>query len=185
MKLLFVDTETGGLDPETSSLLSIGMVVWDDGSVVAQKEILISHDNIVISPNALKVNKINLLEHIERAINSRDALKEMLDFCHQYLGEPPWIAAGHNIYFDVTFLRHFFKENHEKWHTYFSHRSLDTSSILRFLSLSGVLQSEIVSSDEAFNYFDIQIENRHTALGDVIGTAKLFNRLIDLVKQKS
>ena len=28
-RLLFIDTETGGLDPEKHSLLSVGFVVWD------------------------------------------------------------------------------------------------------------------------------------------------------------
>ena len=28
-RLLFIDTETGGLNPEKHSLLSVGFVVWD------------------------------------------------------------------------------------------------------------------------------------------------------------
>lgn len=29
-RLLFIDTETGGLDPHKHSLLTIGVVVWDE-----------------------------------------------------------------------------------------------------------------------------------------------------------
>ncbi len=33
-KLLFIDTETGGLDPDKHSLLSIAMVVWEDMEII-------------------------------------------------------------------------------------------------------------------------------------------------------
>ena len=92
--------------------------------------------------------------------------------------------AGHNINFDVNFLRFFLKENNENFNKLFSHRFVDTSSILYYLYLSKNLNFRALSSDEAFNLFGIKVEGRHSALGDAIATAKLFTSLVVLTTKK-
>jgi DNA polymerase-3 subunit epsilon len=64
---------------------------------------------------------------------------------------------------------------------YFSHRMIDTASILHYLYLSGRLEQKVVSSDEAFAHFKIAVEGRHTALGDALATAQLFNCLLEIL----
>lgn len=185
-QILFLDAETGGLDPSTASLLSIGLAVWEQGEIKATTEIFLKHDAITVSPESLKVNRLNLLEHIERAVYPTEAASAMISFCQEHLHcPPPWVIGGHNIYFDLGFLRPFLKNQGYEWHKLFSHRAVDTSSILRFLFLSGILEEEIVSSDDAFPYFNIHVNGRHTALGDAIATAELFNHLLVLVKSKT
>ncbi len=41
-KILFIDTETGGLDPASHSLLSLALVVWKELEARASIEILIN-----------------------------------------------------------------------------------------------------------------------------------------------
>ena len=36
-KILFIDTETGGIDPNSTSLLSIGLVAWSNGEILDEK----------------------------------------------------------------------------------------------------------------------------------------------------
>lgn len=57
---------------------------------------------------------------------------------------------------------------------------IDTSSILQFLYFSGKLQRNISSSDAAFEYFNIYVKKRHSALDDCKATVQLFNKLISL-----
>ena len=90
--------------------------------------------------------------------------------------------AGHNVHFDAGFLRSFFSANNKNFSEFFSHRIIDTSSILYYLYLAGRIKQRAISSDEAFNLFDIKVEGRHTAIGDAIATAKLFTKLLDLLK---
>jgi len=59
-RLLFIDTETGGIDPYVHSLLSIGLVVWENGQILAQKEIFVNDGVLNVTQSALLVNQINM-----------------------------------------------------------------------------------------------------------------------------
>ena len=57
-KLLFIDTETGGIDCGKHSLLSIGLVVWDnDQGIIDSTEILIKNKEYVVTKEAQRINK--------------------------------------------------------------------------------------------------------------------------------
>lgn len=45
MELLFLDTETGGLNPGVNSLLQVGLVAYVDGKVIAKREFSIKEEN--------------------------------------------------------------------------------------------------------------------------------------------
>jgi len=91
--------------------------------------------------------------------------------------------SGHNVHFDVNFLKILFSQNKRDFNKYFSHRIIDTSSILYYLYLDGHMEKRAISSDEAFDFFEINVEGRHTALGDAVATAELFNKMLLLTKK--
>ena len=58
-RLLFIDTETGGLDPEKHSLLSVGFVVWDSALGESYSaEYRLKNENFQITKTAQKINKL-------------------------------------------------------------------------------------------------------------------------------
>jgi DNA polymerase-3 subunit epsilon len=178
-RLLFIDTETGGLDPDKHSLLSLAMVVWENMEILDSQEILVNDGVLVATKEALSINKINLEEHKQLAVTSTEAMEKLLAFLHQHFpGQDKITLAGHNVHFDVSFLKVFFTRNNMNFSDLFSHRVIDTSSILHYLYLAGRLKQKATSSDKAFELFNIRVEGRHTALGDAVATAKLFNKLL-------
>ena len=178
-RLLFIDTETGGLDPDRHSLLSVAFVVWENQEIIDSKEILINDGVLSVTEEALSINKIDLEKHKQSAMTAADAIREILSFTGKHFpGKTKITLAGHNVHFDVNFLRTFFARNNEDFSKHFSHRIIDTSSVLHYLYLAGRISKKAVSSDEAFELFDIKVEGRHTALGDAVATAQLFNRLL-------
>jgi DNA polymerase-3 subunit epsilon len=182
-RLLFIDTETGGLDPGKHSLLSLAMLIWEDMEILDSKEILINDGILSVTEEALSVNKIDIEKHKQSAVSSTQAMDEILLFIGKHFPHEGKITlAGHNVHFDADFLRVFFSSNNKNFSEYFSHRIIDTSSILNYLYLAGRIKLKAISSDEAFALFDIKVEGRHTALGDAMATAQLFTRLLDLVK---
>lgn len=185
MKILFIDTETGGLDPQKHSLLSIGLAVWDNSNIIASTEIFINDGNNIHTKRAISINKIDLKEHNDVAISSKQALSELIKFIELHFDVNSSVTlAGHNVSFDISFIKQLFKTNRRDFSRYFSHRSIDTSSILSYLQICQIIKMPLKSSSDAFRHFDIKVNNRHSALGDALATANLFNKLIDLLTNK-
>ena len=183
-RLLFIDTETGGLDPDKHSLLSLALVVWENMEIVDSQEILINDGLLSVTKEALSINRIDIDEHKQSAISSSQAIEKLVPFISKHFPEPGKITlAGHNVHFDADFLKVFFSRNNRTFSTYFSHRIIDTSSILYYLYLAEHLKNKAISSDEAFSHFEIKVEARHTALGDALATAELFTKLLQLTRE--
>lgn len=179
-RILFIDTETGGYNPSIHSLLTVGLVIWENGSIIESLEISINDGHLNATKQALKINLIDLEKHREIAIPPPLAIKQIIQFVKDNFYQHEKVTlAGHNISFDIRFIRHLFDTNHYSFSEYFSHRSIDTSSILHYLYLSGKLSSKIIDSSGAFKHFGIEVKGRHTALGDAIATAELFSKLIN------
>lgn len=183
---LFLDTETGGLDPGKHSLLSMGFVVGDEGVVRHSLEILIKHDAYVVSGGGLRVNRIDLVEHDAIALEPVEAMAVLDVFLQQYFpcAKEPITLVGHNVAFDRDFLGVFFAELGRPLEPRISHRLVDTHSIASALRDAGKLDIENLSSSALFAHFGIEIpeDKRHTALGDALGTFELYWKLVELMK---
>ncbi len=184
-RLLFIDTETGGLDPNRHSLLSLAIVVWEDMKIIDSQELLINDGILFVTEEALSINRIDIEKHKRTAISPSLAIEKVLLFINRHFPQQGKITlAGHNVQFDVSFLRLLFSKNNEDFSNFFSHRIIDTSSILYYLYLAGHIKQKAISSDEAFDYFGIKVEGRHTAIGDATATAKLFTKLLYLTNKR-
>jgi DNA polymerase III epsilon subunit-like protein len=183
---LFLDTETGGLDPRSHSLLSLGLVVGEGPKVINSLEILIRHEPYVVSGGGLKVNRINLVEHSAAALDPPIALSVLDVFLDQHFPHlcQPIILAGHNVAFDHAFLGTFLAGQGRALEPRFSHRLVDTHSIAAALRDAGSLPLADLSSSALFAHFGIEVpaEKRHTALGDALATFELYWKLAGLMR---
>ena len=177
MKILFIDTETGGLDAEKHSLLTIALAVYSDGKIIAEMDYKVKHKNYVINPKALEINKINLLEHDKLALESKVVIQEIIKFITDNFGYDKPVIAGHNIEFDNRFLSKLFQNENEKWSNHVSHRKLDTCSLMNYLMITGRISLGSSSLEESITYFKIETEARHTAKDDVRSTINLFEHI--------
>jgi len=184
--MLFLDTETGGLEPRRHSLLSLGLVVGEGPRVVNSLEILVRHEPYVVSAGGMKVNRINLVEHFEAALEPPVALAVLDVFLDQHFPHlcKPIVLAGHNVGFDQAFLAAFLEGQGRALEPRFSHRLVDTHSLAAGLRDAGRLPLANLSSTALFAHFDIEVpeEKRHTALGDALATFALYWKLVDLMR---
>lgn len=180
-KILFIDTETGGLDPLKHSLLSVAFTIWDNGKISNEKEFLINDGVLNVTPKAMEINGIDIIEHSRISLKSNIAVREIEDYLNKNFNiDEKIILCGHNILFDINFFKRFWSKNGCDYNKRFSHRYVDTASILFYLSIIEKVPRNLTSSQNAFDYFGIKVSKRHSALGDVLATAELFNKLVNL-----
>ena len=181
---LFFDTETGGLDPRRHSLLSLGLVAGEGRAVKDSLEILVRHEDYVVTAGGLKVNRIDLVRHHEAALPPLEALAALDAFLDRnFEPQVPIVLVGHNVTFDRAFLGAFLEAQGRPLEPRFSHRIVDTHGLAAFLRDAGRLSLPRLNSTALFAHFGIHVpdEKRHTALGDALATFELYQRLTDLL----
>ena len=182
-RVVVFDTETGGLDPLTHIILSIGLVSFDGDR---RKEIFVREPEIVTHPRSMLVNGIDLDWIRHNGLSPRGAVAEVeafLDAVAPNRPELPAMLVGHNVAFDMAYMRRMYSMAAMPFPREFSHRSVDTHTLLWSLAVAGTLPNDATSSDGAFKYFQIEPppEARHTALGDALATRDLLEQLLPLI----
>lgn len=190
MKLLVIDAETGGLDPSKHSLLSWAGAVWNNGEIVDTVDFYVSERHMKVEPRAMEINKLDLSEVDFFGQSPSYAARTLDKFLDTHFGmvvperTNKIVLAGQNVNFDIGFTKRLYRlaRRPRFYEQRFSHRTLDTAGIMRYLYLAGKIPFDNASLDKGLAYFGIEIskEDRHTALGDAIATAHLLTHLVRL-----
>jgi len=172
-----IDVETTGANPAINSLISVAIVPLNDTKAVFS--VFVRPDNPVWSPIAHKYFRSFESEWVKSAISPEKASEKLINYLRANFKKNV-VLIGHNVGFDISFLRQLFASAGYDDVKGISHRSIDTHSLLFTLWKVGIVEKYLSSSDDAFSYFGIQIPKgkRHTALEDAIATRSLFNRAI-------
>lgn len=187
MRYIVFDTETGGLDPTTDALISIGAVVWDSKSGRLHDPDFefyrTVYDGGDLNPDALRVNGFTR-EQVADFSPPAEAWPAFVSFCQgQFPRGQQVTLAGHNTGFDVGFLRRLARTsgNGARVDAIFSHRTLCTMNAVRFLSLAGVLRPGMGGLGQCAAEFKIERQTAHNALGDARMAADLLTALVGRV----
>ena len=119
-KILWVDTETTGLDPVLHDIWSLAYLVDIDGKVEEEGELLIRPYNFdTIQEEALKVGGITVeeLEKVDYSIV--DAVEDLKKVWGKYIDKydksDKFIVGGYFVRFDCDFLRSMFKKAGDRY----------------------------------------------------------------------
>lgn len=165
---LVVDVETTGLDIGLDRLLAIGGVIVEGGRICFDQsfEAVIRQAAPSRSDNIL-IHRIPGSEQLE-GVDGAVALAKLLDFSHKLP-----IVAFHAA-FDVTMLKRAYQD----------HLGIDFTP--RFIDLALLAPAlfpdaptSLRSLDDWVEHFAITISARHRAVADALGTAKLFQILLN------
>lgn len=182
MKLVVIDTETGGLDPTVHSLLSVGMWTLDTDSRTLDNPLyfLVREPHIVTVPQAMKVNGLKVGDIEKDGLDPHGALHLIRNYCRQ-VGDKP-SPAGHNIAFDMAFLNRLVRlTDTGDMGLPFHYRTVDVPSVLTTMYLAGVLPKDISSSQKALKYFGMERGSVHNALHDAECTGKVYLKLLGML----
>lgn len=185
-KYVAFDTETTGLEWNDAELLQVCFVALDaDLNILYNFNIMCKPDNnrnFRVSPEALAINKIDLLNHKKNA-SEYSQVKNLLE-TRLF---PLWkgvVPIGHNINFDISFIQEFIVSN-VVWEKFVSRDALDTKRIASFLKETGILPPDIKTNlSELGKYFGIKCNHYHDAWNDTIVTIEVLKKLKSLVKSQ-
>ena len=193
MKLLVIDTETGGLDPNECSLLTYAAVVWEDGKVgETLGPIYVQEPTLHVTLEAMRVNKIDLCDTSLpwAPVADGSATLPLKRFAAKHFkgSEGFMPCAGHNVGFDLRFFARLYGLAHNG-RMPFDHRALCTIAILRFLVATGHVDEQKLGTyklQSAMDYFGIvgvdgSTVQRHGCLEDALAAAHLLTRLWEMV----
>jgi len=178
--LAVIDVETSGVNPFNHEILSIGIIPLSDGFKPCK--VYIRHINIEWSSYALQNFQKFSSDWDSNALSPVEAVIHIENYLADTFNSEVVTLIGHNIGFDVAFLRKLAFQAGKDQLVGASHRMLDTHTMLYLLFLNGLLPRTALSSDGAFSYFGIKVseKDRHTALGDAIATRELVIKLFTM-----
>lgn len=105
MKILYIDTETTGIDPRTNDILEFAGIVEIDGMVQEEFDIYMQPiDYTTISKSALEVTGFTLAA-IRDSLEPEQAYRKILKILDKYINKydktDKFAIAGYNVKFDV------------------------------------------------------------------------------------
>ena len=177
--LVVIDVETSGINPFIHEVLSIAFVPFNLN--LPKKIIHVHHQNIKWGDFAKENFKKFSIEWHRDAITPEMACSEIEIYLKETFNNQTATAIGHNIGFDISFLRKLAYQGKRDQLSGLSHRALDTHTLLYLLTLEEKIPESAVTSEAAFDYFNIFVseENRHTAIGDAEATNILFRKILE------
>ncbi len=159
-RLVWVDMEMSGLQPETDRILEIAMIVTDgDLNIVAEGPVLVVHQEDAVLDRMDAWNKgthgkSGLIDKVKAStLTEADVEAECLAFLKQHVKSSISPMCGNTIHQDRRFMNRYMP----KLEAYFHYRNIDVSTIKE---LCKRWQPEIAKG--------ISKQQAHTALADII-----------------
>ncbi len=125
--VIVVDTETGGLDPLHHSLLSVGLVSGDGTRTL---EFYVLEPTLTTDERSMAVNRIDLDRVRAEGLSPEKAVDRIEAFLDGIGRGRPLKAAGHNVAFDIAFLRRLYRMAGRDFPPDFAHPTIDTHTQL-------------------------------------------------------
>ena len=189
-KIIFIDTETGGVNPEKSALIQLSGIIRIDKKDVEKFNFYIKpFENSEVNEKALEVQGRTLDElKAEKYIEEKEVYKQFINLLDKYIDKydktDKFIVAGYNVRFDVDILKALFQRHGNNFlFSYLDSSMLDPLYSIRLLQIAGILPVLENNKLETWcKYFGIEFE-AHDSLEDIEATKKLIGKLILLIRK--
>lgn len=187
-KYICFDCETTGLE-QNCNLLTLCLIILDSNlNQIDMLNISLKQKVYTVFPEALVINKINLIEHHNNSttlIESRIKLFNFLNLNKTFFN---LIPIGHNLKFDIDFIKKSGLLTELEYNNYISCNFIDTITIAQFLKLSGKLhpkQSISLVNLCKIDKLNLKIDKtqEHSAEYDTKMTISLLKSFVDLIKE--
>ena len=189
-KIIFIDTETGGVNPEKAALIQLSGIIRIDKKDVEKFNFYIKpFENSEVNEKALEVQGRTLNElKTDKYIEEKEVYKQFIKLLDKYIDKydrtDKFIIAGYNVRFDVDILKAFFQRHGNNFlFSYLDSSMLDPLYSIRLLQIAEILPVLENNKLETWcKYFGIELK-AHDSLEDIEATKKLIGKLISLIRK--
>ncbi len=179
-KYIATDTETGGIGPEFSLLTAYFAVLDENFNFISDLDLKLKHDVYHITPEAMAINKIDLIEHDKVAIHKSEAGQLLRNFLieNSNKGEVKLIPLGHGIAFDVNVIWNGLL-GRAQFETYCSYRRLCTAVIAQYLKDMKVIPDNVSGSLSSLaEYYGLSTAHVHDAKFDTMLSVDIYRKML-------
>jgi|ERR1035437_215441 DNA polymerase III alpha subunit (gram-positive type) len=187
-----LDTETGGLDPKTSDVLTIYIAVADENfKILDELDLKLKPDDRlpITEAGAMKVNGIDLQKHLAdpTTVTYSEAKTQISAMLKKHLKKngrySNLIPMGHNIPFDLGMIHHHIMDK-KSWEEYCHYRNVDTNPIVWLMKDSGWWPFDLGSLVSVVDFLGIPKRNAHSAKDDTLMTIDVYKKMLEIMKSK-
>ena len=192
MKILWIDTETTGLNPFNHDIVSLALIVEIDGEVKDELYLKcqpINWDNV--TDEALNINGFTR-EQLKTFMTPQEALNKTLRFLEKYVNkykknktmEDKFVLAGYNVTFDSAMLSEWCKKlNYKYLGALVDYHKLDIASLVLFLKMHNKIKIDGFKLVNVAEYLQASIQ-AHDAQSDIRATREIAYKLLDKIEVK-
>ena len=190
IKQLFLDTETGGIDPNRHALLEIGALVCiGEQESVGFEYFTRPFNGDTITEKALEVNgkTYEEIDSYPDPMYTHDKFTQMLStYIDRFDRKDKFFLYGWNVDFDDRFLRAFFKKCEDKYYgSYILWPPINVAALVTEYLREKRFQIEDFHLHTVAEWFAIPVnyEARHGALYDATLTKQVYDQLIIMQRE--
>lgn len=189
-KIIFIDTETGGVNPEKAALIQLSGIIRIDKKDVEKFNFYIKpFENSEVTEKALEVQGRTLEElKTDKYVEEKEVYKQFIKLLDKYVDKydrtDKFVVAGYNVRFDVDILKAFFQRHGNNFlFSYLDSSMLDPLYSIRLLQIAEILPVLENNKLETWcKHFGIELK-AHDSLEDIEATKKLIGKLISLIRK--
>lgn len=171
-KLLWVDLEMTGLDPERDVILEVAVEITDfEFSTLASYEARVQQDHDIVVERMQKnswwqeypANRDQFINGLAGAKPSQQVEQELIALVNEHFGTEPAVLAGNSIHNDRNFIKQWWPALDLKLH----YRMLDVSSFKVLMQGKYGVDFEKKEVHRAFDDIQASIAELQSYLGDL------------------
>ncbi len=188
-KILWIDTETTGLNPAKHGLRELAYILIIDGQEVLRDVLQIdprTYTKIVdIDSKALELSKVSIEDFNDYGISRQQyqhfklSLSKYIDIENKY---DKFNLAGFNVKFDNDFIKEWFEDSgdydSEDFYSFFHYKVIDVFPLVITLKHLDFIDTKNDKLKTVCEYFNIPID-AHNALSDIEATKNLYELISD------
>ena len=185
-KYFVVDCETGGLNCKKNPVTQIAFLVTDgvEWSVHAEESFFVKpYGGLEITKEALSHSMVSLND-IKNGIDVKDVVKELMNVFKKFKDKSrggELILVGHNIKFDIGFLKAMFKFCGKRFYDFVNENYIDTMMLAK-MKFEGSEDFSSLSLSSTCESFGLEVHDAHDAMVDVKNTCELLKNFSTILR---